>query len=204
MTTANETGTNMSTTDARLNAENQRICAKLVEREVLHCISATVSHFAQNDSACVDGVDYDDVLSLCQKDDWETPGRYYVENDMDRDDLVDYCQRNLLVTLDDDDQTDLDDKALRALVIDDVSDWQEFCDENSIDPEQVEAYEHWAVTSWFKNKLAQNGEIVGELLDFDVWGRCTTGQSISMDEVIWTIANDMEILVGQKHSWADK
>lgn len=193
-------------TDPRMNAENQRICSKLVEREVLHCISSTVNHFTQNPEACVDGISYDDdIIPLCQADDWETPGRDHIDSEMDRDDLIDYCQREALITLDDDDQTDLSDDDLRKLASENASnDWQKFCQDNRIDPEQVEAYEHWAVSSWFKSKLAEQGQITGELLDFDVWGRCTTGQAISIDEVIWSIANEMEILVGQKNSWAEK
>lgn len=54
-----------------------------------------------------------------------------------------------------------------------------------LDPEEREVYEHWAVTDWLGKKL----EARGEKVDFDfagltIWGRTTTGQSISMDSVM--------------------
>lgn len=178
------------------SAVNQRILAKLVEREVLHCISSTVSHFAQNPDSCVDSVDYDDVLNLLSTPNYEQAGLDHIAT-LDRDELLDII-----------DDTSIDENAsddeLRELAIETASnDWSEFCSDNRLDPEDDEALEHWAVTSWFKGKLAEHGAITGDLLDFDVWGRTCSGQSISMDGVILAIAAEMEILDGQKHSWAD-
>ena len=115
---------------------------------------------------------------------------------MDRDDLLDY--------IDDTSEECATDDDLRELAINKAEDdWQKFCDDMRIDPHDNEALEHWAVSPWFKSKLASHGEITGELLDFDVWGRCTSGQSISCDGVIFAIASEMEILDGQKNSWAE-
>lgn len=68
--------------------------------------------------------------------------------------------------------------------------WRECCDTNRIDPHQHEAYEHWVVSDWLAARLREHGEIVGELGGLTIWGRCTTGQAISMDGVICEIYNE--------------
>lgn len=65
---------------------------------------------------------------------------------------------------------------------------KELAEEERIEPHTDEAYEHWIVASdWFADKLQTEGEIIGELRGLTIWGRCTTGQSISMDGVIKSI-----------------
>lgn len=54
--------------------------------------------------------------------------------------------------------------------------------------EYPEVFEWWAVSDWLADRLKEEGEIVGEVLDFCVWGRQTTGQAIYMDPVIQRIA----------------
>lgn len=81
--------------------------------------------------------------------------------------------------------------------------WEDLCQNQGIDADDYrkDVYEYWAVTSYMGEKLAAEGEIVFDLLDFTVWGRCCTGQAISMDCVFFKIAKDMEILPGQKYEW---
>lgn len=187
--------------------ENQRILSRLVEREVLHCLSSTVAYVAA--VACEtpnDAVDYDEVLSLCTGQDWETPGTAELEG-MDQDDLISFCDEHQLFAdaveetpFDSDSEVDHMRQCVRDMF---EADWKSFCENRDIDPEDVEVYEHWAVTSWFKKTLAEHNQITGEMLDFDVWGRCTTGQAISMDGCIAEIAASMQILDGQAHSWKD-
>ena len=65
--------------------------------------------------------------------------------------------------------------------------------------EPQEAYEWWQVTGWLCDKLKDRGEIV---IDYEgIWGRQTTGQSISLDYVIIDICKSMEILEGQQYEW---
>lgn len=75
------------------------------------------------------------------------------------------------------------------------------CEALGIEPYSADPLEHWIVSSWFAGKLAERGEIVGELFDFRIWGRCTSGQGIAQDGVIRRIAEDMEILPGQRNEW---
>jgi hypothetical protein len=73
-----------------------------------------------------------------------------------------------------------------------VDDWEWVGREYNLDPYQREAYEHWIVSDWFARKLQEQGEMVNrDILGLTVWGRCTTGQSISMDGVIETIAANL-------------
>jgi len=68
---------------------------------------------------------------------------------------------------------------------------EEACEISGVDPYEWEIYEHWIITERLAVKLEKHGERV----DFDfaemcVWGRTTTGQAISMDDVILKITKD--------------
>lgn len=188
---------------------NQRIRRRLVEREVLHNLCSTVEFVTQHGQDA-EQIDYDELMDLLSGQDWEEPGRDRI-SDMDRDDLLEVlgAYGADLPGVDEDNEDDdadeggdLSDDQLRQMLIECIDgDWQDFCDAERIDPHELDVYEHWAVTSWFKNRLAEHGEITGELLDFDVWGRTCTGQAIALDHVIASIAAEMEILENQRNSW---
>lgn len=207
------TTTTTEKTETEISRINDRILSRLVDREVLHCISSLVSHFAQNQEACVGDVDSDDVMNLCGQLDYETTWEnadlqvlksnkgdlYIVSNDdaktkpfftghPEGDDGYDEWLESVGTLFDDGDETS----------------YRELCDAMNIDcDDYIEAYEHWAVTSRFAEKLAEHGQITGELFNFHVWGQCTTGQSISIDGVIRDIARSMGILYGQDNCWAN-
>lgn len=84
-------------------------------------------------------------------------------------------------------------EGIRNYIADRCDDWEEFCEQNYIDTDDFrsEIYEHWIVSSWLARKLKQHGEVVGELCNLTIWGRCTTGQSISCDHVIQAIAEEL-------------
>lgn len=54
-----------------------------------------------------------------------------------------------------------------------------------------EVYEHWIVSDWLAEKLTQQDQATAEVFDFNIWGRCTTGQSICLDSCIQRIALDL-------------
>ena len=55
--------------------------------------------------------------------------------------------------------------------------------EPELEPKVI--YEYWAVSSWLARKLGEAGEAVHtDVFGHNIWGRCTTGQAISMDHVI--------------------
>lgn len=81
--------------------------------------------------------------------------------------------------------------AIRSYVEDMVDDWKWVCNEFGIDPEESEIYEHWVVSDWLAEKLSAQGEVTGEVAGLTIWGRGTTGQSISMDSVIECITAEL-------------
>lgn len=82
---------------------------------------------------------------------------------------------------------------LREYIKERVDDHQKFCREFDIDTDDYESdvYEHWIVSNWLASKLAERGEVTGEVCGMTIWGRCCTGQSISLDHVIQQIAAEL-------------
>lgn len=75
---------------------------------------------------------------------------------------------------------------------------------DDLDTTPPEIFEWWAVSNWFGEKLKSRGEVVLDCWGKAYWGRQTTGQCISLDYVIASIADEIQILDGQAHSWAPK
>jgi len=69
---------------------------------------------------------------------------------------------------------------------------QRVCEWNDIDPYQREVYEHWIVSDWLADRLAEKGEKVDkDFAGLIVWARTTTGQGIANDSVIVAIHADL-------------
>ena len=88
------------------------------------------------------------------------------------------------------------DEKFRELVfkqLEETSDMSELCRELDIDTDDFrdQVYEHWIVSNWLATLLKERGETVGELCGMTIWGRCTTGQSICMDNVIRCIIEEL-------------
>ncbi|WP_425398625.1 hypothetical protein [Aeoliella sp.] len=94
---------------------------------------------------------------------------------------------------------DLD--AEQCTPIESQEDFRALCEAIDVEPYQREAYEHWIVSDWLAEKLAERGEMTGELFGLTLWGRGCTGQAIFLDRVICEIASDMGILAGQPNAW---
>lgn len=210
---------------------NQRICQRLVAREVFYGASMLVHHLASNPEALT-GSDYtyDDVLAICVRDDyqsaweesgamvaWDSQGDAYAiaADDAKRvqgvysefaelpttaqsefDSVADY-RDHLLAEFGE--PVELD--AEPSTPITSADDFRVLCESAGIEPYQREAYEHWIVSNWLAERLAECGEMTGELLGFTLWGRTTTGQAIYLDGVIRELAAQMEILAGQRFAW---
>ena len=160
------------------NHINQQIVEKLVEREVKHCVSYLISHLLE--------VVPDDerLMDLSQRKNWD-----YQFEQVPEAKWLDLASNN-----------DLDFTTKEAVIAKLGED--ECGDQLGLDPDYDDVYEHWLVTGWALEKLRGLGEVVCEdLHGLNVWGRCTTGQSISLDQVWWKIAKDMEILQGMANSW---
>lgn len=186
------------------NADNQRIVSRLVDREVLHCMSSVIARLVELDhenddlmtlqSGCID---FENAIHQNSGDiDWIDTAddlglAYSIPKDPDGDDDLVIASHNAM-------------KGVYKAVENDEINWEAIADSSRVDCEDFrrEPYEFWAVTGWAAEKLRKRGECVVEICDIEVWGRPTTGQSISMDHVWWEIADSMEILVGQANDWS--
>ena len=81
--------------------------------------------------------------------------------------------------------------AIREAVWKITTDYEEICSQHNLDPDYIDVLEHWAVNDWLARKLAEKGEIIGEVAGLTVWGRCTSGQAISIDGVISEITKEL-------------
>lgn len=85
--------------------------------------------------------------------------------------------------------TDLD--TIRAACFESISscdeDLQNYSDNNGLDAEFNEAYEHWIVSPWLADKLPNTGDVCG----LTIWARYCTGQSICLDHNIQQLAFEL-------------
>ncbi|NNM74765.1 hypothetical protein [Enterovirga aerilata] len=67
------------------------------------------------------------------------------------------------------------------------------CEAEGVEPYEWEVFEHWAVSGWLARRLEQAGERVAyDFAGFPaVWARTTTGQAIAADGVIREIAREI-------------
>lgn len=176
------------------SAANQRVRDDLVARNVKACLSSLIFTLINSDGFSDD----EDIMALNIAYDYEESCR--------QEGWVPWSELGAAIT------DTLEEGVVpgefakvEAGIIDntsDANDWEELCRETGIDPEYREVYEHWLVDRWFLARLNEFGETTGEFADLPIWGRCTTGQSISMDHIIADIAASMEILDGQRYSCA--
>ena len=149
----------------------------------------------------VDGADLEDLENIADRlGDWDDviEGIPTAEEVTDDDGEVGYyC--NGQRTDDEDDANallreqhiDLIRSRVKALITDD-EEYREIASDFDIDPEEQDVYEHWLVDRYFGAQLAERGELVFEFCNMTVWGRCTTGQSISLDGVIRSMVHELD------------
>jgi hypothetical protein len=185
-------------TDKYTDATYQEQVRQFVGREVYYCVSSLISHLAKD----TESEYYDDILSICVKDDYEQAclDEGWEFNDtaygvvMHKDcELWDTGSESIT-------EFDSWDEALEAIandddfIIDDEADmdWRSLAEALSVDPHQIEAYEHWIVSEYLARKLEAKGQMVStDIHGLVVWGRPTTGQAILIDHVICEIYDEM-------------
>lgn len=73
-----------------------------------------------------------------------------------------------------------------------VNEIDKFCEyADEITSEYQEVSEYWIVSPWLIQKLCERHEVV--IMSEQIWGRCTTGQSIMIDDVIQDIVKEYVI-----------
>lgn len=154
---------------------NQKIKGQFVSREVLACISDMADHLFDWDGEKY--ASYDEFCNYYKKVCPECGNTYGFEEDENDDGETIWTCENCNHILSEDEYENLD-----------------------TEPDEI--YEWWIVTPWFGEKLKDAGEVVLERYGGWIWGRCCSGQAISLDNVISEICCGMEILEGQSFDWS--
>ncbi|MCH7471804.1 hypothetical protein IIA79_02500 [bacterium] len=173
------------------STNNQPIIQRLVEREVIYCVSCWV-----DDELSGDNEDWHECYSdaaagkdtycvnLPDGNDWEG-------NEDAREERLDALATLL-------DAGGLDGKELR----DSTAEYDAL---TAADGQPPEVLEWWIITAWTAEQLQALGEVVMESPHgVWLWGRQCTGQAVYMDHCWGAIAEGMEILAGQRYSWDEK
>lgn len=168
---------------------------RIVRQEVLYCVSSLVDSLAKATAERdIDGLSYDDILQVCCQDDWETPAREYLDG-LDASELKDIAEYLGVDGAEEWGDAAGDTEQMTRDIIahceEDNDQWRELCDYCRLDPDSVEAYEYWIVSGWLAGQLESMGEMVSrDILGLTIWGRACTGQAISMDSILLTIARN--------------
>jgi hypothetical protein len=173
------------------------LATRLVEREVIYCVSSLIHTLQQREWDGSDGIDADDLTDLASR----MPGSdEYREAARSIDGGVlgvvsDDSGHRYVWTPDEATETGDPDLIEYGDGYDDteLGAWRAGFDHIGADlPDGSEVYEHWIVSTYLAGKLREHGEtVVDDVAGLTVWGRCTTGQAISMDYVIQQIAVEM-------------
>jgi len=166
-------------TDQDKERRYQEAARRLVDREVVYCVSSLVSTLAEayGQSGAVG-----DIAELSEQAfELSTPIPDYEEA----------AREEGWEETDDGWQLRQDGEYLSA------DDPEEACTMSGIDPHEREVYEHWIVSRWLADKLEAHGEKVDrDFAGMIVWARTTTGQAILLDGVIRDIVTEL--------GWAEK
>lgn len=225
--------------DRNLEHVRQDLAGKLVNREVVCCVSSLISGIMEisrqvsyKAMQSAFGTDSDELSELFTSYDYEEAARQFIMDDADLDelesiadehgywsDVIDNADVPVTFASKPDEDGDVlwgftgaeaeygdENDALEAAVdsvmpairegvwklVSETSDaYEQVCTEFSLDPEMLEVYEHYVCSSWLLSKLAEKGEITGEVCGLDIWGRCCTGQSVSMDHTVREITREL-------------
>ena len=180
---------------------NQSIKAKLIEREVICSVNQTIQAMSQLMHEADNEIlrdHYDDLTELLYQYDYESAALDVGWREWGDVDKSEFEQHEF----DTEDNPAFGYFNIEDGSFTDADDWAELCDDQGIETEPVEIFEFWHVTGWYADKLREQGQTVVDILDFTVWGRRTTGQAISLDHCTGVIAENMEILEGQKNEWS--
>jgi hypothetical protein len=73
-----------------------------------------------------------------------------------------------------------------------AEDWKGACEQDGIEPYDREVFEHWIVSDWLADRLAEKGEKVDKgFAGMAIWARTSTDQAIYADAVIEQIAAEL-------------
>lgn len=180
-----------------LDADFQRRAARLVEREVYCCMSSLVATLVGGVHDASGATNMGRPLSdLCEQ------AAELASPVLDYEEAAREAGWSVKRLTDGAGEADIEFFAWRggderepenetATVDSEAEAWCDACYRSGIEPHECEVFEHWAISSWLADKLADKGERVDrDFAGLIVWARTTTGQAISIDHVIETIVRE--------------
>jgi hypothetical protein len=168
------------------NGMLQKLGARLVEREVVYCVSSLVSSLiAQADGGPNALLDDEQLFAITRRQ-------------PDASDFNEAADPAIRMTPNSDESgtfwlwEEIDGEGDGIEYDDQLEAWRAAFDATGQEyPDGSEVYEHWIVSNWLADKLEERGEAVArDVAGLTTWGRCTTGQSMALDSVIQDIALD--------------
>lgn len=160
------------TTRNRLDTDYQRAVSRMVDRLVFLCLTHEVEYCMEHDDPDAP-YHIDDIEGM-----YPDPSEWTIEQCREYLEGIG-CGNHL---------PDPDDE---------LGTWRE---EVRAQSEPAEVFEWWAVDKWLWEYLRDRGEVVVEGPTY-VWGRCCTGQAISMDSVICEFAESHPDAWWWKQDW---
>jgi len=197
-------------------SEFQRRCDEVVYREVYCCVS-TMAEYILHKS--YDGEDpdtpfsYDDIENPMQSaefkwnDEWVNiySTEELEEWKADRESAIEEDRESELADIEDDPQDNDEEReeGVNEKYDQQIDDLNEVCNEAESQLEEYkEIYEYWICSPWLISKLSERNEAV--IPHEQIWCRCTTGQSISIDGVIREIIKEYVLTDEEKASLKEK
>lgn len=187
--------------------ENNRIIGKLVEREVYYCQSCLVDELLKQDE---DMELHEQITNLynytVDLSDGEFIGNEGAKQRVvdARQLSIDHIEEEIEDTIEDEDKDHPAEPSVTRLERQLKTLERDIDELRQAESEPQEIFEWWLVSDYLANKLEALGHPILREHSCTWWGRCTTGQQISADYALGKIAEDMEILEGQAHSWVDR
>lgn len=161
----------------------QNLCSKFVSHEVHCCVSTEISYIInryEDEDAPYKWADVDNHEAYTFQEIEATYEDTYTREELDNIKDAYEDESNDLVDAGIQTGDQQDRNTLLCNKIEEIDD---------LDPEQQEIYEWWKCNSMLISNLKDAGEPVIKFAN--IWGRTTTGQSISIDEVIRSIVKKL-------------
>lgn len=162
-----------------------------VSEHVYYNINQIVSPLFKLDDLSVFDLEFDDLIGLRERCDYEDVVREHLDS-LDEDDLNELLEEEGIpfeVGASKEDRAIIFFKHLIS-----KERLAEFAGERSLEPERTEIDSYWSVSHYLAAKLEAKGEVIKrDFLGLTIWGRCDGGQMIHIDHVIRQIVREATI-----------
>ena len=195
-------------------SEFQRRCDEVVYREVYCCVSTMAEYILKKSWEDSDApFSNEDIENPMQSAEFKWDEEWIIicsteeleEWKAERESDIEENRESELQDIEDDPQDDDEERIeeINENYDDQLIELEDVCNEaeSQLD-EYKEIFEYWICSPWLISKLSERNEAVIE--HEQIWCRCTTGQSISIDGVIREIVKEYVLTDEEKASMKEK